>query len=104
MLRSGRKTAADAYLKILKRAKRGRLKKKYRKLVNRDNLVSGKDPFAMAPVEVVGMFDEIKVDIRVICDAVEASAYRNPESTLQANKNERIEICKNYKKIMSIFK
>lgn len=104
MLRSGKKTAADAYLKILKRAKRGRLKKKYRKLVNRDNLVSGKDPFAMAPVEVVGMFDEIKVDIRVICDAVEASAYRNPESTLQANKNERIEICKNYKKIMSIFK
>jgi len=100
-LSRGKKNAADAYRRILKRVKSGRLKKKYRLLVGRDRLAAGKDPFAMAPAEVKALFEEIEIDISVICNQVEKDAYRNREADKNWN---TAEILKAYKKIISVFK
>ena len=99
-LNSGKKSATDAYIRILRKVKYGRLKKKYRKLVRRDRLVKNINPYSLAPAELNERFAEVGIDASVICLTVETTAYRNPES---ANEKQK-EIGNVYKKIISIFK
>ena len=121
-LRTGKKTATDAYRKILKRVKGSRLKKKYRKLVNRDKLVIGMSPYAMAPAELKAKFDEINIDTSVMFDEVEKDAYRMSGSSEYRNESAgagrtdasakkgdysyslQNEICIVYKNVCKIFK
>lgn len=99
-LKSGKKSATDAYNKILKKVRYGRLKKKYRKLLNRDRLVRKVNPYSLTPAELNERFAETGIDSSVICNTVETVAYRNPEQSVDKNK----EISEVYKKIISIFK
>lgn len=99
-LRKGTKSATDAYVKILKRVKHGRLKKKYRKLLKRDRLVKNVNPYSLSPAELNERFAEIGIDASVICCTVETSAYR-PDDSQNSKQNE---ICSVYKKIIAIFK
>lgn len=99
-LRKGTKSATDAYKKILKRVKHGRLTKKYRKILKRDRLVKNVNPYSLSPAELNERFAEIGIDASVICCAVETSAYR-PDDSQNSKQNE---ICSVYKKIIAIFK
>jgi len=99
-LKSGKKNATDAYIRILKKVKYGRLKKKYRKILKRDRMVKNINAYALTPAELNERFAEIGIDASVICSTVETTAYRSQE----ADEKKKNEISLVYKKIIAIFK
>lgn len=75
-LKSGRKNARDAYLRLIKKARHRRLRKKAAKSFGKSKLFGKDDAGTRAPKEVLEAFAQFDIDVSTLIDEVEKQAYR----------------------------